>query len=459
MSAFHSTVSRRDFMKALGFGAAGLGTAAATAPVFHDLDELIASPAGEVTHPWWVTYREHYDPTVELDWDLLKKPFSADTSPYSFGYIGGYTKFRDTGIKPGITGNIPGRRHKEYALMYGSRVMRDSMSTVWPSLNGPEKGKTPEDMEVPKWSGSQEEAARMLRSAIHFFGAPKTGFLEFDDRVKTIGREDRMRYENVDKAYMDGSTYVLPTSATSVIVSVLRQPITQTQFQGGPEEDEIDHYPPMQCGSHIGYGFRNLIRARIQEFLRTLGYLGIGGVLYYNVGAGMLAGTSELGRLNHAITPEWGPMIRANLDIITDLPLPPTRPIDAGITRFCDDCGICADVCPTSSLYKEKERTWEVGGNAKWNRLGVKKWPHNYQTCKGCPFCDTHCVFTQKNFASIHSVVKGTLATTPIFNGFFATMSERFGYGHKNNYDEWWDRDLDKCQLDNIAGAATPPDC
>ncbi|GAI88797.1 unnamed protein product, partial [marine sediment metagenome] len=41
MSKYHSTVSRRDFMKALGLGAAGLGAAGAAAPVFHDLDEVI----------------------------------------------------------------------------------------------------------------------------------------------------------------------------------------------------------------------------------------------------------------------------------------------------------------------------------------------------------------------------------------------------------------------------------
>ncbi len=38
MSKFHHTVTRRDFMKGLGLAGAGLGAAAATAPVFHDLD-------------------------------------------------------------------------------------------------------------------------------------------------------------------------------------------------------------------------------------------------------------------------------------------------------------------------------------------------------------------------------------------------------------------------------------
>lgn len=40
MHSFHSTVSRRDFMKTLGLAGAGVGAAAATFPVFHDLDEL-----------------------------------------------------------------------------------------------------------------------------------------------------------------------------------------------------------------------------------------------------------------------------------------------------------------------------------------------------------------------------------------------------------------------------------
>ncbi|PKH45665.1 reductive dehalogenase, partial [Dehalococcoides mccartyi] len=40
MSKFHSTLSRRDFVKALGLSGAGLGLASAAAPAFHDLDEL-----------------------------------------------------------------------------------------------------------------------------------------------------------------------------------------------------------------------------------------------------------------------------------------------------------------------------------------------------------------------------------------------------------------------------------
>ena len=70
MSKFHTTISRRDFMKALGLTGAGLGAAAATAPVIHDLDELAAAGESQHRYPWWVKERDYFDTTVPIDWDL-----------------------------------------------------------------------------------------------------------------------------------------------------------------------------------------------------------------------------------------------------------------------------------------------------------------------------------------------------------------------------------------------------
>ncbi len=72
MSKFHSIVSRRDFMKGLGLAGAGLGAAAAASPVFHDLDEAIASPdAVKVNLPWYS--KEVDNPTHEVDWNLAER--------------------------------------------------------------------------------------------------------------------------------------------------------------------------------------------------------------------------------------------------------------------------------------------------------------------------------------------------------------------------------------------------
>ena len=72
MSKFHSSMSRRDFMKALGLAGAGVGAAAAAAPVFHDLDEVMAS-GGLEKHPWYVKEREINDPTTDIDWNIAER--------------------------------------------------------------------------------------------------------------------------------------------------------------------------------------------------------------------------------------------------------------------------------------------------------------------------------------------------------------------------------------------------
>ncbi|GMW05186.1 MAG: hypothetical protein AMXMBFR85_11660 [Dehalococcoides mccartyi] len=69
MQNFHSTLSRRDFMKGIGLAGAGFGAAAATAPVFRDLDEGASIAANTYKkNPWWVKERNYCDPTTPIDW-------------------------------------------------------------------------------------------------------------------------------------------------------------------------------------------------------------------------------------------------------------------------------------------------------------------------------------------------------------------------------------------------------
>src|SRR3989304_9233 len=83
MGKYHSTVSRRDFMKILGLGGVGLG-AAATAPIFHDLDEVLASSQAELKRPFWV--KEVPKPTVEIDWDSIPR-WDASEQMWSKGLL------------------------------------------------------------------------------------------------------------------------------------------------------------------------------------------------------------------------------------------------------------------------------------------------------------------------------------------------------------------------------------
>jgi epoxyqueuosine reductase len=74
MGNYHSTLSRRDFLKALGLGGAGLGASAAfpmLSTPLRDLDEAVSSPMASFKHPSWVKSMDK--PTADIDWPTLKR--------------------------------------------------------------------------------------------------------------------------------------------------------------------------------------------------------------------------------------------------------------------------------------------------------------------------------------------------------------------------------------------------
>ena len=71
LSRYHSTVSRRDFLKMLGLGGAGMAAIAIAPPGFHDLDEVMASPLAVTQAASYV--KEVEKPTVEIDWNMMKR--------------------------------------------------------------------------------------------------------------------------------------------------------------------------------------------------------------------------------------------------------------------------------------------------------------------------------------------------------------------------------------------------
>ena len=198
-------------------------------------------------------------------------------------------------------------------------------------------------------------------------------------------------------------------------------------------------------------------------FLRGLGYEALGGSCGgINVPLGVLAGVGEIGRNSYVVTPISGALVRKADFVVTDLPLAPTKPIDAGIYRFCKTCKKCAVLCPSESISMDDDPS--NTGTGPWNSTSYV--PHiNYKTCLpfrcsfdregwtvgGCAQCQATCVFTKGIESSIHNMVKATIATTGLFDGFFKTMDDAFGYGEVFNpllgeanpgATEFWNRDL-----------------
>ena len=460
MSKHHSTLSRRDFLKILGLGGAGLGAAAVSAPVIHDLDELMDLPEAAGKRPPFV--REVDNPTCEIDWSIMER-WSKRESMWEEGLrkalgpeqLSNVFKATAENTHQRILDNKPGCTLKDVAL---------NSCSVWIPVPfaGPKTSPTPEELGVPRYDGTPEENARMIRAFLRLHGAYHVGFVELDTNTteKCIYSHDGSHLEgvyprldilDVDEPYEDleaDQPYrVIPKKARWVIVYSIRM------------SDESMRRAPTEVANRtsiLAYNLRKLIQGQLQNFLRTLGYMGLGEVDNYNslgiaTGFAVMAGLGELSRTGHVLTPEYG-MRQRIWKLITDLPLAPGKPIDAGMHNFCKTCKKCADNCPAEAINSDTEPSWETEGKP-YLHAGVRNWVLYQEKCNAymfqnsmCSICYAVCPLSKGGHkAFYHDLQRWTTANTPLFNGFFRNMDDFLDYGQIKNpkdIEGWWDLDL-----------------
>nr|UZH91506.1 reductive dehalogenase [uncultured bacterium] len=465
MSKFHSTVSRRDFMKTLGLAGAGLGAAAALSPVFHDIDEVVASPTAENKRPWWIKNRELGDTTLEVDWDMMVRPdgrVSGQQTETQVHYLGQEEVTRRLSsniLSPNIEdakNNKPGNTLRDQALGFSSIVPMLIHPT---DFMGPQMRPTPAMTGAPKWQGTPEENSRMVRSALTFFGAGMVGFGEVSKQEreklfytyhKQVPNKQQV-FEDVDLGYEDADKYVFPNKPLYRISMTL--PMSREMYRTSDRSQ-------LQFASNVSrYRHFSMLQPAFQEFIRGIGYQCYGypapvaGPMPAAASA-ILSGLAEASRNSgYCIDPEYGP-VSGFFTLITDLPLEPTPPIDAGIWRFCQTCNKCAENCPNQVIPYDHEPSWEpptfYGKPDIMHPLGKRMFYTDHVGCwmycfeGGCGACMATCTFNVNGSAMVHDAVKATLATTPILNGFLWQADKTFGYGLKSEEEkeEWWDLSL-----------------
>ncbi len=448
MSKFHSTVSRRTFMKGLGLGAAGLGVAAAAAPVLHDLDEAISSPGATWKRPWWV--KEVDKPSMEIDWQTLKRYDSQETV-----FAGGFVKAlgqaevdrlekqKSERILEWMSVPKPGWSLRDWGL-YRSL----GYEGVKASFVGNQSRPTYKKYGVARYEGTPEENAQMMRAVLKFRGAAIVGFAELNERTKSLiftRERDGTAYafEDVDEGYeVKREKRVIPNKAKWVISYAV------------PMSEELIRRMPTALAEgavQIGYSYGRIVGSGVQEFLHTLGYQALGAgdnSVGPNPGWAVMAGLSEMSRAHqNSISPELGTSNRM-FKLITDMPLAPSGQVDFGVFRYCKTCKKCATECPSGALSMDTEPTWDTPG--PWSNPGQKAFPYDAVECyrywkeitTGCGICMARCVFAHKNNALIHQVVAPTVSMVPIFNGFLKNMDDVFGYGFEVDQESWWEQDI-----------------
>lgn len=432
MSKFHSNVSRRDFMKALGLTGAGLGAvAAATAPVFHDMDEVLSTPDTEWKNPWWIKDRNYENPTTEVDWDVYpgaakrdqewadqQKAQTMSLVEKEYG-----TSDRATLESRWAQQNVPGMSLRDLALGDAAACCNSGLKSSWKPISL-------EDLGVPKWQGSPEENLHMLRVASRFFGSYASGAAELNEKMLKVIKAGRgptpmsVVYSDTGEFKKTATQVTIPNGWNYAFTWVMQHP--QLALSTSPGE----------LTNPYGYFFCTNTAARIRAFIQNLGY----SQAEPTVGTGAfptLTGVTEMTRQGaNVIVPSHGAMPRRTETAITNLPLAYSPPVDAGIYKFCHTCKKCAETCLTGSISMDDEPSWEIR-DQYMNIPGLKHFYLNYASCNPwkstyapgyCGMCLSTCVFRNFNDSMIHPLIQSVTATTPIFNGFFRQMDDVFGF-------------------------------
>ncbi len=460
MAKHHSTVSRRDFLKMLGLGGVGLGAAAVSAPVFHDLDEVMASPEAESKRLWYV--KEVDKPTCEIDWSIMKR-FDYSEVMWAGGLRKaiGPEEFERI-LKVGQKNRIQWIKEKKPGYALKDVALHDAHQYAPYSFIGPQTSPTPEELGVPRYNGTPEENARIVRAFLRLHGASQVSFVKLDTNTTEkfiyshdyiswhtlpFGQGPRLDILDVDEPSEGEGYRVIPKKARWVIVYALRM------------SDEVMRRAPTKLGNraqYYMYQLKSLVQGQLQNFLHTLGYMGLGEVSRYNAlgiapAFAVMAGMGELSRMGHVLTPEYGLRQRI-FKLITDLPLAPGKPIDFGAMRFCRTCKKCADYCPPQAISHDTEPSGDTQGKP-YHSPGVKTWYWPQEKCQAywrqieeCSICYAVCPLSKGGHkAFYHDMQRWTTANTSLFNGFFRRMDDFLGYGRRDDPEDiegFWDLDL-----------------
>ncbi|RJO63182.1 MAG: reductive dehalogenase [Dehalococcoidia bacterium] len=460
MSKYHSTLSRREFLKTLGLGGAGIGATAlgvAAAPKLarpvHDLDEVISSSLAVPNRPSYV--KEVDKPTIEVDWTQIKR-FDYSNVMWATGFQKALGSTQFDLVSKAQQGNrlLRLKQNKPGYTLKDDAFVNASISAAV-SFLGPQSNSTPADLGVPRYEGTPEENARMIRSFMRFHGAAQVGFVQLDTDTteKLLYSYDnggstqgpKLTIADVDQPSETKTERIVPKKARWVIVYTIRM------------ADELMRRAPTQlvvAPTMLGYSLASRIQGSLQLFLRGLGYMGIGearfNALGSAVGLGIMAGLGEHSRAMHMITPEYGLRQRA-FKLITDLPLAPGKPVDFGVMRFCRVCKKCSDICPAKAINPETEPSWAPNGD--YQQTGIKSWHRIEPLCltyikqagysQGCILCFAVCPLSKGKRETVYQdLIRRTIATTPVFDRAIRKMDDLLGNGQRSDPETFWDLDL-----------------
>jgi len=294
----------------------------------------------------------------------------------------GYMRTTEKVGREGIRERKLGYTRIDYALSEASWTVHDAYTEAFswvrqkkpmgPSLMGTDWYKQKYEVKNP------DEMTTQLKKAAKLAGASLVGVTELN--MDWVFANERYSLDPLE----------LPEVKYAVVIAI--------------EMDElgIATSPHSSSAAAVGMGYSKMafIAGTLAEFIRNLGYTAVpsGNDTAFSIPLAVDAGLGELGRNGLLITPEYGPRVRL-CKVLTDLPLTPDKPIDFGVSEFCETCKKCVNACAVGAISDEDEPSFEPACSS--TSVGAKKWAVNGEKCynfwcdngNDCANCISVCPF------------------------------------------------------------------
>jgi len=256
-------------------------------------------------------------------------------------------------------------------------------------------------------------ASALIKKVAHHFGAAMVGIAKLNPD---------WCYNHGLRGSPDKGSYPVPKHWEYVIAFGV--PHQWEQVQSNPN-----------CGTSFdAYSRATIAAQRLENFIKGLGYPArrhspMDGYDLIAVPILVDTGLGQQGRHGIVITPETGSNFRAAF-VTTNLPMEIDKPIDFGVSEFCKDCKICAEICPSASISFDKT-------NRNMTNRGYRHWEINQTSCYnfwiqsmgglGCRLCLIACPYSRKaNWAHTMARKLDTNDPTGLLNNGFTWMQNTF---------------------------------
>jgi len=161
---------------------------------------------------------------------------------------------------------------------------------------------------------------------------------------------------------------------------------------------------------------------QLAHFIRSMGYDAFAHVQdqCLNVAAAADAGLGEPARWGNLIIPGAGNQVRI-FSVTTELPMAVDRPIKFGVKEFCEECKLCAQLCPSQSIPDGPQTV----------KRGIKKWWIDLRGCivqqakyaGSCQLCHSICPWNkERNW--VHNNTEWIASHMPAFTKTFVSLEE-----------------------------------